>query len=209
MKLPLTMFFSLTGMDLAAHEIFSRMFSSFKKSCLPRELKPQEWNLSLVFRSLTWPLYKSLKFSLAKHLTWEMCFLLALAVAKRVSELLGFSFCVQQSRTFYFVAVTHNHAIHDPRFEEFTIPSLDDFLGDDRDELLQCPIGALRKYLSWMEHYCSEISILFVSTVERKKQVSQNIILLGLDWLSATCMVLLPRSIVKQLGSGYMKSGRL
>ena len=56
----------------------------------------------------------------------------------------GLSFCVWHSRewkccTFPFVsdflAKTQNPLIHDPRFEELTIPFLDDFVNGDGDEL--------------------------------------------------------------------------
>ena len=71
-----------------------------------------------------------------------------------------------------FVTKTQNLLVHDPRFEEFTIPSLDGFVGGDRDELELCPIGALRKYLFWTEQYCLVISNLFASMTVRKKQMS-------------------------------------
>ena len=50
-----------------------------------------------------------------------------------------------------FVAKTQNLSIHEPWFEEFTIPCLDDFMDVDRDEMLLCSIRAFRKYLSSME----------------------------------------------------------
>ena len=55
--------------------------------------------------------------------------------------------------------------MHDPRFDEFTIPSLDDFVGGERDELLLPPIRGLRKYLARMEQYCPAISGLFISVI--------------------------------------------
>ena len=80
-----------------------------------------------------------------------MCILLALTLANRVSGLHGISFYVQHSQewnscTFSFVpdfvAKTQNSLIHDPRFEVFTILSLDNFMDGDRDEFLLCPIRA-------------------------------------------------------------------
>ena len=49
---------ALACTDLEANKIISRMFSNFKKSCPPREVKPLNWNLSLVHKSLTHPLYE-------------------------------------------------------------------------------------------------------------------------------------------------------
>ena len=44
------------------------------------------------------------------------------------------------------------------------------------DELLLCPIRALRKYLSRMEQYHPGIECLFISAGWRKKRVSRNTI---------------------------------
>ena len=152
--------FSLTGMDLATSTIVSRMFCSFKKSCLLWEIRLPDWNLSLVLQCLSRFPFEPLKLASDKHLTWKTSFLLAVASAKRVSELRSLALSVHHSRgwsscTFFFlpdfVAKTQNPSVLDSRFEEFSVPSLDDFVGGDRDELLLCPIRALRKYLSQME----------------------------------------------------------
>ena len=38
------------------------------------------------------------------------------------------------------MAKTPNHSLYDPHFEEFTVLSLADFMNEDRDEMLFCPI---------------------------------------------------------------------
>ena len=43
--------FAFAGMYLAADGVISRLFSRFKKTFLPREIKPPEWNLSVVLKS--------------------------------------------------------------------------------------------------------------------------------------------------------------
>ena len=53
--------FSLTGMDLAASSMVSRMFLHFERSCPPREIRPPDWNLSLVLRCLSRPSFEHLK----------------------------------------------------------------------------------------------------------------------------------------------------
>ena len=54
--------FALAGMDLTANGVISIMFSTFKKTvCLPRKIKPPEWHLSLILKSLTCPPYELLK----------------------------------------------------------------------------------------------------------------------------------------------------
>ena len=80
----------------------------------------------------------------------------------------------------YFVIKTQHSSIYDSRFEEFMVPLIDDFIGGDRDEILLCPVHAVRWYVSWTEQYHPGISSLSISTSERKKQASQNI---NLFWI--------------------------
>ena len=68
----------------------------------------------------------------------------------------------------------------DLSFNEFTVPSLDDFVDGDRGELLLCSIRDLRKYLSWMEECRPGIKGLFVLVGRHKKRVSRNTISLWL-----------------------------
>ena len=85
--------FSLTGVDLASNPVVLRMFRSFEKSCPLCEVRPPDWNLSLVLQCLSRPPFEPLKLSSDKqHLTWKTSFLLAPASAKRVSELHSLSF---------------------------------------------------------------------------------------------------------------------
>ena len=72
------------------------------------------------------------------------------------------------------MAKTQNPLVPDPCFDEFTVPSLDDFVDGDRDELLLCPIRVLWKYLSRTEQYHPEIEGILISTGIRKKRVSRN-----------------------------------
>ena len=46
-----------------------RMFSSFERNCFLKEIKPPEWNLAMVLRSLTHLPYEPSKLSSDKHLT--------------------------------------------------------------------------------------------------------------------------------------------
>ena len=73
-----------TGLDLAASLVVSRMFRHFERSCPPLEIRPLDWNFSLVLRCLSRPPFEPLKLALDKHLTWKTSFLLVLASAKKV-----------------------------------------------------------------------------------------------------------------------------
>ena len=122
-------------------------------------IKPPEWNLYLVLRSLTWP---PLKLSTDRHLTWKTYVLLALPLAKWVCKLLSLSYWGHYSKgwrscTFLylpgFIPKMQNLSVYDPGFEEFTNSSMADFVDEDRDKMLLCPIGAPKKYLSRTEQF--------------------------------------------------------
>ena len=77
-----------------------------------------------------------------KHLSWKSSFLLSLTSAKRVRELHVLSFRVSNSWDWRsctlsflpdFVAKTQNPSVPDPCFDEFTIPSVDDFVDGNKD----------------------------------------------------------------------------
>ena len=89
--------FSVTGMDLAASTVVSRMFRRLERLCSLQEIRRPDWKLSLVLQCLSRPPFEPLKLTSDKHLTWKMSFLLALALAKRVGELHGLSFRVHYS----------------------------------------------------------------------------------------------------------------
>ena len=116
---------SLLGTDLTANWVISKMFSSCKRKCLLREIKPSQWNLAPVLRSLMCLPYGPPKLSFDMHLTWKTCFLLALVFTKKVSELHGLSYLFThfwgwRSHTFSFVPKflvrTLNPSVSDPRW---------------------------------------------------------------------------------------------
>ena len=153
------------------------MFCSFEQSCPPREVRPLDWNLSVVLHSLTHLPYETLELSADKHLIWKTCFFLSLMSAKRVScsafkwlKVLHFLFssglCVK----------AQNPSIPDPRFDGFSVLSVDDFVDGDQDELFLCPITALCEYLAHMEQFHPAAPSLFVFFGRRKNRVSRNTI---------------------------------
>ena len=184
-RLALNHVFILSGMDIASDTVISCMFSSYERSCPPGEMRPPELNVSLALRSLTHPPYELLKLSSDKHMTWKTCFLLALASAKGVSMLHGLTYWMHYSKgwrshTFLFlpdfIAKTQNASVHDLCFEELTVPSLADFLDENRDEMLRCHVRAVKRYLSRTEQFRPECSGLFISLDKRNKPLSQNTI---------------------------------
>ena len=181
----LGMVLRLKGVDLSDSWEISMLMKSFEQSFPPRELRPPAWDVTLVLRSLTQTPYEPLNLCSDRDLTIKTVFLLALASSKRVSELHGLSYVTKHSRGWTsvtlefvpeFVAKTQNPSIHDDRFVSFTIPSLSDFCGNDRSEMLLCPVRALRAYLKRTRPFRPTCRRLFVSTGRTKKEVSKNTI---------------------------------
>ena len=83
---------TLIGIDITADRVVNMMFCSFKKSCLPREVKPLEWNLSLALKNLTCPLYELIKLVSDKHLTGGNLFPFSSSFDQEVSELHGLTY---------------------------------------------------------------------------------------------------------------------
>ena len=134
--------------------------------------------MSLVLRCLSRLPFEPLKLASYKHFTRKTSYLLALALARRVRELHNLFFLVRHLRSWsYCTSPFFLTSWLRPRIlEEFSVPPLDNFVGGDWDELLLCPIKALRKYLTRTEQYRPGIEGLFISTGRRKKWVSCNTI---------------------------------
>ena len=175
--------FSLKDMDLAKSSEISMLFKHFKKSCPPREVRSPAWDVALVLSSLRGPPYEPLREAHLKDLTLKTIFLLALASSKRVGELHAISYKVSHSKgwneitfTFIpeFVAKNQDPSKTDPRFWSFSVPSLEDFVGGEEDELTLCPVRAVRTYLKRTKHRRPECKRLFVSTKESQNQITKN-----------------------------------
>ena len=161
------------------------LMRSFAKSSSPQEIRPPEWDVTLVLRFLKGAPFEPLRQASLRDVTLKTVFLLALASAKRIGELHGISHMVRHSRgwncaTFSFVpdfvAKTQDPSVFDARFESFTVPSLRDFTDGDQDEMLLCPVRAVREYLRRTRNFRPELPRLFLSTGLHRKMVSKNTI---------------------------------
>ena len=175
--------FSLKGMNLALSPEISMLFSHFKKSCPPREIRSPPWDVALVLNSLRGPPYEPLRDAHMKDLTLKTVFLLALASSKRVGELHAISYRVSHSVawkevsfTFMpeFIAKNQDPTKADPRFWSFSVPSLYDFVGGEEEEMVLCPVRAIRTYLKRTKHLRPEFKRLFVSTKDNPKPITKN-----------------------------------
>ena len=120
-----------------------------------RSLAPK-WDLSCVLWSLTKAPYEPLVQASLKHLTWKAAFLLALASAKRRSELHALS--VEDGHIRFnssdgsvsllcqvgFLAKTQLPSVAP---QPFSIPSLSEVCGKEDEDRTLCPVRALKFYL--------------------------------------------------------------
>ena len=124
---------ALKGRDLAASREITTLLRSFSRSVNPVELRPPAWDVSLVLQSLTGAPYEPLRMCEEHFLAQKALFLLALASAKRISELHALSYRVSHTRDWGevsfafvtgFVAKTQDPSSLAPQFEGFLVPAL-------------------------------------------------------------------------------------
>ena len=134
--------FSLKGFDLSHDQVLRNVIKACS-SQVNRPIKPRtpSWNVDVVLNSLTRPPFEPLQRSSLRDLTKKTLFLVALATAKRVSELQALSFSVatqgQDLLLSYlpeFIAKTESESNPIPR--EFRLRNLSTFVGRNDEERL-------------------------------------------------------------------------
>ena len=164
--------------SLSSHPVIRDLLRSFCLASAERQLRPP-WDLSGVLRYLNTSEFEPLSRAPLRALTRKVLFLLALATAKGVGELQALSSivtfvggdaclsCVPQ-----FVAKSESLARSIPR--SFLVKSLSDFAAGLDDDLLLCPVQALRIYLDRTNHLAPLRHRLFVSPRRPSRAISKN-----------------------------------
>ena len=164
--------------EISTSPILKDLIRSFEISA-PRPLfPPPPWDLDKVLQFLSGPPFEPLARASFLDKTKKALFLLAMATAKRVSELQALSFSVSfqgEDLVLYydpfFRAKTESAANPLPR--SVIVPSLSDFAGD-LPERVQCPVRAI-KFLRKAARSASYIpSRLFVSPRIPEHAMSKN-----------------------------------
>ena len=139
--------FQLPG--LSSHPVLRDLLRSFRLEAPHRPLRPPAWDLAAVLTFLNFAVFEPLWLASLRNLTKKVLFLLALATAKRVGELQALSRSVSFVRADAclpcvpeFVAKTESLSNPIPR--SFLVRSLSDFVAGLVEELLLCPVRALR-----------------------------------------------------------------
>ena len=166
--------------EISTSPILKDLIRSFEISSSRPLFSPPPWDLDKVFEYLSGPPFEPLAKASFLDKTKKALFLLAMATAKRVSELQALSFSVSfqgEDLVLYydpfFCAKTESAA--NPLPCSVNVPSLSDFAGN-LPERVQCPVRAI-KFLRKAARSASYIpSRLFVSPRNPERAMSKNAI---------------------------------
>ena len=163
--------------ELSSHFVLHDLLRSFHlERPLPSSQVPP-WDLLMVLQFLRGPPFEPLATASLRSLTQKVLFLVSLATARRVEELQAVSREVSFSGSDAFLSYhpefrTKTESAVNPLPRSFCVCSLRDFVVDLADELLLCPVRALRSYLSRTSSLTPRP--LFVSPRSPSRSLSKN-----------------------------------
>ena len=153
---------------------------------LKRKFFP-DWDLKRVLESLKRFPYEPIEKAQLKFITGKLAFLLALASARRRSELHAIQcddkhivFTKEKGNTVVYLWTSPGFLAKNQKPSSLPtpmkIPSLEEFSGGDKQEMLLCPVRALKAYLKATKNNplrkSKEPSRLFLPIKEGKKEIS-------------------------------------
>jgi len=174
----------LHGIDISNSPEISALVRNFDINAPTSRSVTPRWDVTLILRRLQRPPYEPLATASARDLTLKTVFLLALASAKRASDLHGLSYVVNNRNDWGaavltyrpdFIAKTQDPARPDTAPRPFEIPALSPLLGFDDEDRLLCPVRALREYVARTARHRPQCRGLFVTTNSASpKHVAKN-----------------------------------
>ena len=165
--------------DMSSHPVLHDLFRSFRiEHPLPSSRIPP-WDLLCVLSLLKGPPFEPLSLCSLRDLTCKVLFLVFLATAHRVGELQvvssSVSFAGEDISLSYLPEFrAKSESASNPLPCSFAVQSLRDFVGTLPDELLLCPVRALRAYLSRTSSLSPRPRTLFVSPRAPTRPLSKN-----------------------------------
>ena len=168
--------FSFKLPEISTSPVLQDLVRSFK---IEVPVRPPSWDLEVLLKFIRSSTFEPLSSLSLCSLTKKVLFLVSLATAKRVGELQALSRVVLFSSSGAclsyvpeFVAKTESALNPLPR--SFAVNSLDDFAAGLDEELLLCPVCALREYLKRTSSFVDRPRRLFVSPRSPSHAVSKN-----------------------------------
>ena len=170
-----------TNIDIRNSQDISDVIKSFVLERPPNRRKSVSWNVDVVLKYLCSERFEPLEEIPLKELTKKTVFLLALALAKRVSELQALSkevgFCKEGalvSLLSVFRAKNDNKVKGLPR--NFIVKDLAHLVGPEEERKL-CPVRALKAYLARTKDLRQEqVKNLFLAPKDPTRAASKNAI---------------------------------
>ena len=188
--------------SLSFHPVLRGLLRSFCLESAERQLRPPAWDLSLVLRFLNTSPFEPLSDAPLRALSQKVLFLIALATAKRVGELQALCSVVTfihgdacLSYVPQFVAKLESLTRSIPR--SFLVKSLSDFAAGLDDDLLLCPVWALRIYLDRLSSLSPLRHCLFLSPRRPTRPLSKNAVSFFL------------RDVISSAGASRSEVGRI
>ena len=164
--------------EISSSPILKDLVRSFEISAPRPIFPPPPWDLDKVLEFLSGPPFEPLARASFLDKTKKTLFLLAMATAKRVSELQALSFSLSfqgEDLVLYYDPFfrAKTESVINPLPRSVVVPFLSDFAGN-LPERLHCPVRAI-KYLRKAARSASFIpSRLFVSPKNPKRSMSKN-----------------------------------
>ena len=164
--------------EISSSPVLKDLVRSFEISAPRPIFPPPPWDLDKVLEFLSGPPFEPLARASFLDKTKKALFLLAMATAKRVSELQALSFSVSfqgEDLVLYYDPFfrAKTESVINPLPRSVVVPSLSDFAGD-LPERLHCPVRAVR-YLRKAARSASFIPPrMFVSPKNPKRSMSKN-----------------------------------
>ena len=165
--------------NISTHPVLRDLVRSFRVSSPSYPLRPPAWDFSKVLRFLNTASFEPLRTASLRALSQKVLFLLDLATAKRVGKLHALSRVVSfvgsdacLSYVPEFVAKSESLTRSIPR--SFLVRSLSDFAAGLDDDLLLCPVRALRIYLDRTLSLAPGRHSLFISPRCPTRAMSKN-----------------------------------
>ena len=164
---------------ISSHPVLHDLLGSFRiERPLPSSRVPP-WDLSQVLSLLRGAPFEPLVSCSLRDLTRKLLFLLSLATARRIGELQVVAADVSFSGGDAFLSYlpefrAKSESASRPLPRSFRVPSLSDFVGSLPDELLLCPVRALRIFLRRTSSLSPRPRSLFVSPCSPSRSLSKN-----------------------------------
>ena len=167
------------GLDFSSNKDIQDLIKAFQREVPRQPAKSLSWNLDVVLKFLCSSKFEPLTEASELRLTQKTLFLIALALAKRVSELqamsrrVGFSSHEAHLSLLYsFRAKNDNKCKALPR--SFVIKDLASLVGEEEERLL-CPVRALKIYLKRTKELVGKShDHLFAGVKKPERPLSKN-----------------------------------